>query len=319
MERKIKPITGTWFSVYWDDRRHYYWNDSCLKYTDEQWAALIADLHSAGIEYIVMCNTVANDGLAVFKSAYAPMAELASADPLETVMRACDRYGMKLFMSNDYIGETDFGKLMKPENVKLRELLMEELAERYAHHECFYGWYWANESWLSPYFQEDFIEYINASSKHARKLTPGAKILTAPYGTSSAVCDDRFVSQLDRLDVDIIAYQDTVGCYATDIAGSERAFAELRKAHDRVPRIALWADVETFTWEGPANDRSTPLIPAGFPRLEKQLGAVSPYVDRILVFIFQGLFSNPGSIAHTGYDAAAKYWNEYTAWLKKNK
>ena len=319
MSSGIKPITGTWFSIYWKDKRHYYWNGACLEYTDKQWEALIADLHSAGMEYIVMCNTVALDGLAVFRSRYAPMADMAAEDPLETVLCACDRLDMKLFMSNDYIGETAFGTLMKPENVKLRELLMEELAEKYAHHKSFYGWYWANESWLSPYFQEDFIEYINASSRHARLLTPDAKILTAPYGTSSAVCDDRFVRQLDKLDVDIIAYQDTVGCYATDIAGSERAFAELRKAHDRVPRIALWADVETFTWEGRPNDQATPLIPAEFPRLVSQLKAVSPYVDRTLVFIFQGLFSNPDSIAHTGYDKAAKYWNEYTSWLKNNQ
>ncbi|MBR5031689.1 MAG: DUF4434 domain-containing protein [Clostridia bacterium] len=157
MSSGIKPITGTWFSIYWKDKRHYYWNGACLEYTDKQWEALIADLHSVGIEYIVMCNTVALDGLAVFRSRYAPMAGLAAEDPLETVLCACDKLDMKLFMSNDYIGETAFGTLMKPENVKLRELLMEELAEKYAHHKSFYGWYWANESWLSPYFQEDFI------------------------------------------------------------------------------------------------------------------------------------------------------------------
>ena len=317
IRNKIKPITGTWLSIYWKDRRHYYWNDACLKYTAEQWEALMSDLRAAGMEYVVMCNTVALDGLAVFPSRYAPMAGLATEDPLETVLRACDRLGIKLFMSNDYIGETAFGTLMKPENVKKRNLLMEELAERYAHHESFFGWYWANESWLSPYFQEDFIEYINASSAHARRLTPNAKILTAPYGTSSAVCDETFIRQLDKLDVDIIAYQDTVGCYATDIAGSERAFSVLRKAHDKVPRVALWADVETFTWEGPANDQATPLIPAEFSRLEAQLKAVSPYVDRTLVFIFQGLFSNSESIAYTGYGKAADYWNAYKNWLEK--
>ena len=317
MTYATKPITGTWFSIYWKDRRHFYWNDACLKYTDAQWEALVADLHAAGMEYVVLCNTVALDGLAVFPSKYAPMAGLAAEDPLETVLCACDRFGMKLFLSNDYIGETAFGTLMKPDNVRKRGLLMEELAEKYAHHSSFYGWYWANESWLSPYFQEDFIEYINTSSAHARRLTPNAKILTAPYGTSSAVCDETFIRQLDKLDVDIIAYQDTVGCYATDIPGSERAFSVLRKAHDKVPRIALWADVETFTWEGPANDQATPLIPAEFSRLESQLKAVSPYVDRTLVFIFQGLFSNPESIAHTGYGKAADYWNAYKNWLEK--
>ena len=43
----IKPITGTWFSIYWHDKRHYYWNSACMSYTPEQWDALIADLKTA--------------------------------------------------------------------------------------------------------------------------------------------------------------------------------------------------------------------------------------------------------------------------------
>ena len=64
------------------------------------------------------------------------------------------------------------------------------------------------------------------------------------------------------------------------------------------------------------NVAETPLIPADFERLKSQLAAVSPYVDNILAFIFEGLFSNPNSIAYTGYDKAAKYYNEYVNWLK---
>ena len=45
---------------------------------------------------------------------------------------------------------------------------------------------------------------------------------------------------------------------------------------------------------------------------------MSPYVDEILVFIFEGLFSNPNSIAYTGYEKAADYYNQYVAWLKEN-
>ena len=45
----IKPITGTWFSIYWHDKRHYYWNSACMSYTPEQWDALIADLKTAGL------------------------------------------------------------------------------------------------------------------------------------------------------------------------------------------------------------------------------------------------------------------------------
>ena len=312
-----KPIVGSWFSIYWADRRHVYWNSACMNFTAEKWDALIRDMASLGQKYIVMCNCI-SDGRSVYDSSVAPKIEMVCPDPLETVMTACDRYGMKVFLSNDYYREVSFEDIFTPDHAKARFTVIEELAERYSHHPSFYGWYWAWEACIWPYFNEQFITYFNESTAFARRLTPNAKYLTAPYGTKTALCDAKFIDQLQRLDTDIIAYQDTVGCYAMDTDQSERSFEILRKAHDKAGRSALWADVETFTWEGPDNRRDVPLIPAGMERLERPLKAVSPYVDNVLVFIFQGLFTNPNSIAYTGYEPGAKYWNEYVAWLKAN-
>ena len=315
----IKPIVGSWFSIYWYDRRHYYWNDACIKYTDGQWDALIKDMAELGMKYLVMCN-VASHGYAVYDSKVLPKYPMASADPLEAVMTACDKYGINVFLNNDYYHDEYYFKIDEmfyPESVKGRYTMLEEVAEKYSGHKSFYGWYWAWESHLSPYFADHFIKYINDSSKQARLLTPKAKFLTAPYGTRTATEDAKFIKQLEELDVDIVAYQDTVGCYAMNTDESERAFEILRRVHDKVPQRKLWADVETFTWEGKDNVAETPLIPAGFDRLKKQLAAVSPYADNILVFIFEGLFSKPDSIAYTGYDKAGKYYNEYVAWLKE--
>ena len=309
----IKPIVGSWFSIYWYDRRHYYWNDACIKYTDEQWNALIRDMANLGMEYLVMCN-VASNGFAVYDSKVLPKYKMASEDPLEAVMNACDQYGIKVFLNNEYYFKVD--EMFYPESIKGRYTILEEVAKKYSGHKSFYGWYWAWESYLNPFFCDHFIKYINDSSREARILTPKAKFLTAPYGTRMATYDEKFIKQLEQLDVDIVAYQDTVGCYAMDVEQSARAFETLRKVHDHVPQRKLWADVETFTWEGKDNVAETPLIPADFERLKSQLAAVSPYVDNILVFIFEGLFSNPNSIAYTGYDKAAKYYNEYVNWLK---
>lgn len=312
-----KPITGTWFSIYWCDRRHVYWNSACMNYTKEKWEALIRDMASLGMEYIIMCATI-SDERCVYQSKMYPKIEMVCNDPLEVVMTACDKYNIKVFLSNDYCGETTFEEVQTEANRKIRMAVIEELAEKYTHHKSFYGWYWAWEAYINPLFSEDFVKYYNDSTAFARKLTPKAKYLTAPYGTKNAVCTDDYCRQIERLDTDIIAYQDTVGCYAATIEESERAFETLRKAHDKVPQRALWADVETFTWEGPDNRRDVPLIPAGMDRLAKQLEACSPYVDRVSAFIFQGLFTNPDSIAYTSYEAGAKYWNDYKAWLNVN-
>ena len=319
-ECAIQPIRGSWFSIYWYDRRHYYWNDACIRYTDEQWDLLIREMAELGLEYLVMCN-VASHGYSVYDSKVLPKLPMGSEDPLETVMTACDKYGVRVFLNNDYYKDEYYFKvneMFQPELVRGRFLMLQEVAEKYSHHASFYGWYWAWESQLGPYFPDHFMKYVNDTTKEARLLTPNAKYLTAPYGTRLATNDTFFVKQLEKLDVDIVAYQDTVGCFAMDIEQSARSFEILRKVHDQVPQRALWADVETFTWEGKDNVAETPLIPAEFSRLEAQLAAVSPYVDNILVFIFEGLFSKPDSPTFTGYDKAGQYYTEYVNWLKKN-
>ena len=79
---------------------------------------------------------------------------------------------------------------------------------------------------------------------------------------------------------------------------------------------ALWADVEVFDWEGPANLPTSPLIPAPFARIKSQLEAVSPYVDVVTVYQYQGLFSQPGSKAPSDHPGAERLYRDYVSWLK---
>ena len=320
MNKIIKPINGSWFSIFWLDKRHYYWNDACVRYTCEEWDLFVREIAELGMEYLVMCN-VAIGGKAVYDSVVLPKVKMACDDPMEAAMTGADKYGVKIFVTNDYYKDEYYFKnkeMFYPEVIRARFKIMEEVAEKYSHHKSFYGWYWAWESFLNPYFPDHFFNYVNSATSEARKLTPKARFLTAPYGTYQAVCDDKYIKQLEKLDIDIIAYQDEVGCFRMGPDGSKRSFEILRKAHDKVPQRALWADVETFTWEGTPNIVDTALIPAPFERLEKQLEAVSPYVDKILVFIFQGILSNPDSKIYTGYSKAGIYYTEYVEWLKIN-
>ncbi len=64
-----------------------------------------------------------------------------------------------------------------------------------------------------------FIAYIATLSKQARILTPAAVLFMSPYGTRSAVNDSTFVGQLRTLDIDVIAYQDEVGCVRDEVGG----------------------------------------------------------------------------------------------------
>ena len=314
----VKPIRGSWISVWWDDRRHSYWNEPCRQFTAAQWQQSVRDAAQLGMKYLVLL-AVAKGGKAFYDSALLPKLQMTCADPIEAMLAAADRCGVRFFISSDWYGEWDARVLADPERVNKRLQMMGEVAQRYGHHRSFYGWYWPNEACLSPYFTEEFVTYVNTSSREARRLTPKARTLTAPYGTSRAVCDDTFVRQLEKLDVDIIAYQDEVGCMRMGPDESARAFATLRRAHERVPQRALWADVEVFAWEGKPNEQNSPLIPAPWERIQRQLEAVSPFVDEVLIYQFQGLMNRPGSSAFAGHPKSTDLYNDYVAWLKANR
>ncbi len=314
-----QPIKGSWISILWNDRRHAYWNDACARFTASQWEWAVQEAAEIGMEYLVLLS-VANGGRAFYDTPLLPKArELVCENPIEALLSAADKYDVKFFLSCDFYGDWPGDEAINtPEAVRARLQMMEEIAQQYAHHKSFYGWYWSIEAYLTPYFTPAFVQYINTCSREARKLTPRAKMLTAPYNTHKAVDDDQFARQLDGLDVDIIAYQDEVGCLRMTPEQSARAFATLRAVHDKVPQRALWADVETFAWEGEPNRPDSPLIPAPFARIQQQLEAVGPHVDKVLVYQYQGIMNKPGSKAPAGHPDATKLYADYVQWLRVN-
>jgi hypothetical protein len=88
----------------------------------------------------------------------------------------------------------------------------------------------------------------------------------------------------------------------------------LRKAHDRAQKAKIWADVEIFEFEDEVYNSA--LMPASFDRVLRQLEAVSPWVDKILVYQYQGMMNKPGSAAFAGSPASTKLYSDYLNWLE---
>lgn len=61
------------------------------------------------------------------------------------------------------------------------------------------------------------------------------------------------------------------------------------------------------------------LLPTRMERLEKQIAAVSPYVDKVLCYAYPGLFSRPGSAAAYGDPAPEKLYGDYEKFLERIK
>jgi hypothetical protein len=308
-----KPIHGSWFEFqHHATEEGVDWNPALIRFTGEQWDAKVKEIAEAGMEYLVLMSTAV-----YYRSFYEtqiyPQWKLECRDPLEAVLTAADKYRVKFFVGAGFYGNWESDKVITdPVAAKKRLQSLGELVKHYGHHPSFYGWYWPDEACINPYYSDDFITYVNALSHEARQLKPHAQIMIAPYGTRIVKPDDKYVSQLDAIDVDIVAYQDEVGVRKSKVTETSRFYEELRKAHDRSKKARIWADVELFEFEG--NVYNSALMPASFDRVLQQLEAVSPWVDEILVYQYLGMMNKPKSVAFAGCPQSEKLYFDYMTW-----
>jgi hypothetical protein len=259
-------------------------------------------------------------------------------------MKAAAPLSVKVWLSCEFT-HTDADSVSNATLMAGRHAIMSELvAKGYTQLASFYGWYFSSEAYLTgpaaavpgvwtklcqpegtaanttacpSCFPEAFMVYIRTMANWSNTLTPGAKKFVSPYGTKSAVASDAFVAQLQALDVDVVAYQDEVGCIrdSLPVEASRRAFAALREAHSRPGTPALWANIESFTWQKQPNFAESALIPAAFPRILAQLDAVSSVVDRVISFTAEAIYNPPAAESAAppwGPPAAVREWSAYT-------
>lgn len=317
---EVLPITGTFVNLPYQDVRNKYTNPPHIDNTDPQmWAAKIAEMKSMGMEYLVFMS-VANEQKAYYPSKlmdwHYPQWRKS---PVDAVMDAAAENGMKVFMSTGWAKDQDDN--LRDPKIKGRQLeMMEELAGIYGGHPAFHGWYLPVEDCLGPVLTDYAVEAVNALTARARELTPAAKILISPYGIFNSDFDDpRYEQQLSRLKVDIIAYQDEVGCVREryPLTRLRENWKKLRAIHDKTG-VEMWANCESFTWEKGTNDRSSALIPAAFSRLlAQQVAATVGGVDRIISFTMCGIYEP----SETRYELGQPIWSreagmEYLHWLE---
>ena len=316
----VLPITGTWVNLAYKDVRNKYTNPQYYDNTDPQlWEAKIAELSKMGIEYLVMME-VANEGKAYYPSQLmAPLYDSAKMSPVDAILDAAEEHHMKVFLSTGWAKDQD-DNLQNPAIKKRQIEIMEELSSLYAHHKAFYGWYLPVEDCLCPILSEHAVQAVNSLTDKARQLTPGKKILISPYGIGLSEFDNpQYEKQLAKLKVDIIAYQDEVGCVRDKftLPRLKQNWKRIRDIHNRL-NIELWANCETFTWEEGTNDRQSALIPAAYPRLLAQQAAASAApVDRIISFMFGGIIEDPQSKYQLGQPIWSNLlYTNYQAWRK---
>ena len=317
---QVIPVTGTWVNLAWQDERNNYMNakDEELNTDPELWADKMAELHEIGVDYIVIMQT-ANEGKAYYPSELMPHHYPdGRKSPVEAIMDTCDELGMQVFMScgwaydqSDNVGD--------PKVVARQCEMMGELGALYGDRPSFYGWYLPIEDCLIPYLPDRSVTGINRLTAKAHEITPGKRTMVAPYGIFGAELDNpAFGEQLSKIDVDIIAYQDEVGCVRErfPMHRMKQNFRKLGEIHEKLG-IEFWVDLEAFTWDRASNSQHSTLIPAEFGRLLSQfVGASQAGAKRILSFAIYGIFDKPGSRHPLGQpEKSAQAYTNYQNWL----
>ena len=312
------PITGTFLNLPYQDVRNKYTNPLSMDYTDPVfWTVKVNEMKKMGMEYLVLM-AVANEGLSYYPSKLMPWVyDPALMSPVDAIMEAAAANEMKVFMSTGWAKDQDDN--LRDPAIKGRQIeMMNELAELYGSHPAMYGWYLPVEDCFGPVLTDYAVDAVNALTDMARALTPEAKVLISPYGIFNSDFDDpRYEQQIMRLKVDIIAYQDEIGCVREryPLPRLRKNWKKLRAIHDKT-NIEMWANCESFAWEKNTNDRSSALVPASFSRLLSQLAAATEGgVEKIISFMMYGIYEDPSS----PYQIAQPYWSnrayeDYVAW-----
>ncbi len=292
----VLPITGTWVNLAWKDVRNQYTNPADAPMGSAAlWRAKVDEWHAMGLEYLVLME-VANEGRSFYPSALMPCANDGES-LVEAILDRAGEHGMKVFLSTGWAYDQD-DDIRRPEVQARQQAIMEELTLLYKEKPAFYGWYLPVEDCITPVFPASAVEAVNRLVAKAQALTPGKKTLISPYGMVYADFDrPDFARNIRALKVDIIAYQDEVGCVREPypMRRLKENWKKLREVH-RGSGIEMWANCETFTWEGNTNDRSSALIPAAYERLlAQQIAASEGGAERIVSFMFQGILEKKGS------------------------
>lgn len=323
MAAQVLPITGTFINLPYQDVRNKYTNPQFIDNTDPaMWVAKIEEMKEMGMEYLVFMS-VANECKAYYPSKlmewHYPQWRQS---PVDAIMDAAAKHGMKVFMSTGWAKDQDDN--LRDPAIKGRQIeMMEELAGLYGDHPAFHGWYLPVEDCFGPVLTDYAVEAVNALTARARELTPDARIMISPYGIFNSDFDDpRYEQQIARLKVDIIAYQDEIGCVREryPLTRLRENWKRLRAIHDKTG-IEMWANCESFAWEEGTNDRSSALIPAPFPRLLAQMvAATEGGAEKIISFVICGLFEKPDSQYQLGQPYwSAKAYEDYMAWLEGDR
>ena len=304
-----------------------WWTDECLFWKEDNWRALVQDMHAVGIDTVIN-TTSAFWGRPVFdgyEKTLGKKLKMGCEDPLGTVFDEVEKLGMKMFHGIGFRGRhsqiTDYSHMQKPWDENFftwNRNLAEALCERFGDSEAFAGLYIANEI---NFGQELHVELYEKYMKEYVRPAIGSeiKLLASPGYLGSHDQIEKLPSQLECTTVNILAPQD-YGGRSRDVTKAlemvKRNTQGLKDASKMLENlgIELWSNCEMFDHEVAPDGRDRSL-PGPFERIRQQIEMQTPFVKKLICYQYQGIWNKHSDLVNIGHPQSQKLYEQYCEYI----
>ncbi|NLP11175.1 DUF4434 domain-containing protein [bacterium] len=330
-DRSIGLIDGAWSGFYMWGNEGLLWNEELVKMTEANWRELMLAMQEIGMNIIVVQEMFRNAeyvdahdmeqrgyrGKSFYPSRWsAGRMEIASPDPLETILTVADEREMHVFVPVGLYAWFDFseGSLQWHKNVA------NELWQRYGRHPSFYGWYVSEEihGWLSPEEKDEavinrhhaeIVHFFKEFRTFVRALAPDKPVMLAS--------NSHHVPRAAAVYPKLLAHLDILCPFGfhrmppDDISGEEAAGLLQRLCDDA--GMHLWMDLEVFLF-----GQHGELYPRPINGLISDLQRF-PNFEKILCFQFSGLLNAPWMSRKPGGEATVQLFSDYKTYYDQKR
>ena len=320
-------ITGSFF-----DLQHVnifdaaYWVDECRFWKEENWRAMVRDMHGIGIDTII-CGAACLWGrpfFAGYEKTVGRAIKMGCEDPLGVCVDEAEKLGVKMFYGFGFRGRCsqvrDYADMKPPwieEWFTWNRAVCEALVERFGDRSNFGGLYISYEIDFLDY-QVDLYEKL--MKQYLRPAVGKVKFLASPGYLGELDDINKLPGYLERTTIDILAPQD----YAGRRTNIEEAMTLVRRNAEGLriagPKfrdlgVTLWSNCEVFDFE-PSPDGRAYCIPGPIERIKQQIEVQAPLVEKLICYQYQGIMNRRTDLVNIGHPSCDRLYHQYVQYLK---
>lgn len=323
--RVTRPlITGSFIDVQhvnnWDAQ---YWVDECREWRDENWDAIVADMHTMGIDTVILtgCAIWGRPLYPANRRTVGIQLPMVCRDPVGAIVRAADQRNMSVFLGLGAFGRYSLNANpdLSPEHDTWLGNMAEDLRERYGRFKALQGFYITAEAHGIEegglFFQED-CDKTARFVRSIRERVGDARLMMSPANLKKPRPErlEPLQRQLEQLNVDVFAYQDHAGFEKVykNLSFSEAAegYSLIKPPHEKLGQ-QMWVNCEVFEYTEKRPDGRRVCTPCAFERLERQLRAAAPIADKLVIYQYQGLMNRRSELVNIGAPGAEALHDAY--------